>query len=67
MLAERVQELSILRLIRAAGGFYEGALPDEHAGVRCVDRGWIIPEGADGYALTLDGSCALRALSSATH
>ena len=56
----REDDLSILRLIRASGGFYAGAFADEAARERCVVSGWIVAEGATGYALTLDGSCALR-------
>jgi hypothetical protein len=63
MLAERAQELSLLRLIYSSGGFYAGVLPDEPARERCEVRGWIVPEGATGYALTLEGSCTLRAYS----
>ena len=60
MLLHRAEELSILRLIRASGGFYAGAFADDAARERCLLSGWIIPEGESGYALTLDGSCTLR-------
>ena len=53
------EDLSILRLIRASGGFYAGAFADDLARARCLDSGWIMPEGETGYALTLEGSCTL--------
>ena len=53
-------QLSILRLVQAAGGYYAGAFADGAARDRCLTGGWIVAEGEAGYALTLDGSCALR-------
>ena len=59
MPVKRDEELSILRLIRASGGFYAGAFADDAARERCVTSGWIVAEGDTGFALTLDGSCEL--------
>ena len=57
-------DLSILRLIQASRGFYAGAFADEAAKQRCLESGWIVAEGETGFALTLEGSCALH---QATH
>ncbi|HEX8570455.1 MAG TPA: hypothetical protein VF699_11105 [Caulobacteraceae bacterium] len=65
MVAEHAQELSILRLIRASGGFHAGAFADEAARERCVLNGWVVAEGETGYALTLEGSCRLRPAAAA--
>ena len=54
------EELSILGRIRASGGYHTAGFADEAARQRCEDRGWIMPEGEAGYALTIDGSCALH-------
>lgn len=56
----REGQLSILRLLNAAGGYYAGAFVDRGAVDRCLTGGWIVTEGETGFALTLDGSCALR-------
>ena len=53
------EELSILRLIRASGGYFAGAFVDDPARERCLAGGLIVAEGETGYALTLDGSCEL--------
>jgi hypothetical protein len=55
------EELSILRLLHLSGGYYAGAFADDPARERCLLSGWIMPEGETGYALTIDGSCTLRA------
>ena len=60
-MSTRLEDVSILRLIDAAGGYHAGAFADGPASDRCVSLGLIIPEGDAGYALTVEGTCALRA------
>ena len=57
----QARDFSILRLLRAAGGYYCGAFVDAAARDHCVESGWIVAEGEAGYALTVEGACALRA------
>ena len=51
---------SVLCLLAAAGGYFEGAFADGEALGECIDRGWIVPEGNVGHALTVEGRLALN-------
>lgn len=51
--------LSVLRAVDAAGGFV-ARVADRRAAEACVERGWLIPEEAEGFALTLDGTAMLK-------
>lgn len=54
------RERTVLRLLAAAHGYFEGVLSDQEALARCIALGWVIPEGICGHALTVDGRVALR-------
>lgn len=58
MSASEVQK-ALLSGVAAEGGYVD-AVVDVGAAETCVSEGWLMCEGAHGYALTLDGVAELR-------
>jgi hypothetical protein len=53
------RQARVLRLVSEAGG-YVPVVDDCRAADECIDREWLMPESRSGYAITIDGSAAMR-------
>jgi hypothetical protein len=53
------RQARVLRLISEAGG-YVPVIDDPRAADECIEREWLMPDSRSGYAITVEGSAAMR-------